>query len=173
MNISQLKLTDANPRYIRDEKFKKLCQSLEDFPEMLEVRKVIINEDFEVLAGNMRVRAALHLGWSTIPVQIVKWDKKKQQRFIIQDNIEFGDWDWDKLANDWDMEDLTDWGLELHFIDEDEQDDEETLESEKTVYIVGSKADIDAYQMTNICQGKPKKIISIGNLPQDLYLIRQ
>lgn len=172
MNISQLKLVESNPRYIKEEKFKVLCRSLENFPEMLEARKVIINEDYEVLAGNMRVRAAMFLGWDTIPVQIVKWSKAKQKRFIIQDNIEFGDWDWDKLANDWDIDDLTDWGLELTFA-EDEDDEQSGLsEKDKTRFIVGSKADIEAYEMNNICQGKPKKVEVLGELPE-LWMIRE
>jgi ParB-like chromosome segregation protein Spo0J len=111
--INKIKSNPNNPRVIKDDKFKKLVQSLKDLPEMAQVRPIVVNQDMIVLGGNMRLKAMKEAGWKEAPVAIVDWDEDKQRQFIIKDNVGFGEWDWDMLANEWDAESLTDWALDL------------------------------------------------------------
>jgi len=111
-----------NPRYIKDENFEKLVQSIKDFPEMAEARPLVVNKDYVILGGNMRFKAMLKAGWTEIPVKVVDWSEDKQKEFIIKDNVSGGDWDWDVLANEWDAAQLEEWGVELP--DRPTEDDE-------------------------------------------------
>lgn len=114
VNISDIKPNDNNPRFITDAKFKKLVKSIKDFPEMLETRPLVIDEDFIVLGGNMRLKALKSAGVFEVPVYQVKgWTKQKKQEFIIKDNIGYGQWDWDSLSNGWDENLLNDWALDI------------------------------------------------------------
>lgn len=113
MKLSDIKPNPNNPRLIKDDKFKKLVQSVKDFPEMLDARPLILNKDNVILGGNMRFKAAKEAGFKDIPVKIVDWDEDKQREFIIKDNVSGGEWDWDLLANEWDAEELDDWGLDI------------------------------------------------------------
>ena len=117
MKIKDIKLNPDNPRIIKDRRFKKLVQSLKEFPKMLELRPIVINEHNEVLGGNMRLKALKELGYKEIPDSWVKRADKltedEKRRFIIEDNIEFGENDWDILSKDWDKTEITDWGMEL------------------------------------------------------------
>lgn len=124
--ISQIKSNPNNPRTIRDDNFKKLVQSLKDFPEMADVREIVVNKDHVILGGNMRFKAMKEAGWTEAPVKIVDWPEDKQREFIIKDNVSGGEWDWDNLANDWDAELLDSWGLDLPggFGDEEVEEDE-------------------------------------------------
>ena len=110
--IDEVKLNDRNPRIIKDDKFKKLVKSLQDFPEMLDTREVIVNKDMVVLGGNQRLRAAKEAGITEIPVKIVDWDEERQKEFIVKDNLPYGEWDWDILANEWEIDDLKAWGVD-------------------------------------------------------------
>jgi hypothetical protein len=111
--ISKVRPNSDNPRYIKDEKFKKLVQSLRDFPEMANVRPIVVNKEMIVLGGNMRLKAMQEAGWSEVPVQVVDWSEEKQREFIIKDNVGFGEWDWDELANTWNEMELDAWGLDV------------------------------------------------------------
>jgi len=113
INIKEIKPNPNNPRVLKDDKFKKLVQSLKDFPEMANVRPIVVNTEMIVLGGNMRLRAMQEAGWKKAPVQIVDWSIEKQNEFIIKDNVGFGEWDWDVLANEWEAESLEEWGLDL------------------------------------------------------------
>jgi ParB-like chromosome segregation protein Spo0J len=115
--IGKIKANPNNPRTIKDDKFFKLVQSLKDLPEMAKVRPVVVNQDMVVLGGNMRLKAMKEAGWKEAPVEIVDWDEDKQRQFIIKDNVGFGEWDWEMLANEWDAEQLDDWGLTLPIFD--------------------------------------------------------
>jgi len=117
--IHKLKANPNNPRVIRDEKFKKLVKSIKEFPEMLEARPVVVNPDMVVLGGNMRLKALREAGVEEAPVYIASWDEVKQRQFIIKDNVGFGEWDWDALANEWNEEELQDWGLDIPGFDLD------------------------------------------------------
>ena len=129
INIKEIKSNPNNPRVLKDDKFKKLVQSLKDFPEMANVRPIVVNTEMIVLGGNMRLRAMQEAGWKKAPVQIVDWSIEKQKEFIIKDNVGFGEWDWDILANEWSAEDLTEWGLDIPIF-KDAEDELKNLSSE-------------------------------------------
>jgi len=117
--ISKVIPNSDNPRYIKEEKFKKLVQSLKDFPEMANARPIVVNKEMVALGGNMRLKAMQEAGWSEVPVKVVDWSEEKQREFIIKDNVGFGDWDWDELANTWETEELNEWGLHVWQPEED------------------------------------------------------
>ena len=111
---SEIKENEQNPRFITDIKFEKLKKSIEEFPDMLEKRPLIIDENNVVLGGNMRLRALKELGYKKIPIiRANSWTEEQKQEFLIKDNLGFGSWDWDMLANEWDGTKLTDWGMDL------------------------------------------------------------
>jgi ParB-like chromosome segregation protein Spo0J len=116
--LSKLKANPTNPRVLRDEKFIKLKNSIEAFPDMLNYRAIVAVTDtdgkYMVLGGNMRLRALQDLKVKEAPVMLADhWPEEQRREFIIKDNVGFGEWDWDQLANDWDAEELSDWGLDV------------------------------------------------------------
>jgi len=115
MKLSKIKNNPHNPRLIKDDKFKKLCNSIKEFPKMMELRPIIIDDSFMVLGGNMRLRACKELGMKEIPEEWVKkasdLTEEEKKQFIIKDNVGFGEWDWNDLANEWDDKDLDSWGV--------------------------------------------------------------
>jgi DNA modification methylase len=111
--ISDIKLNPNNPRLIKDDKFKKLVQSIKDFPEMLDIRPIVVNQDMIILGGNMRYRACKEAGIKEIPVIVTDLSEEKQREFLIKDNTSGGEWDWDMIANEWDTEELIEWGLDI------------------------------------------------------------
>jgi hypothetical protein len=119
MNITTTKLTDIksnpnNPRIIKDEKFKKLVASIKEFPQMLSLRPIVVNDDMIVLGGNMRLKACKEAGLKEVPViKANDLNEEQQKAFIIKDNVGYGEWDWDMLANEWDAEELVEWGLDI------------------------------------------------------------
>jgi ParB-like chromosome segregation protein Spo0J len=105
---------ENNPRVIKDDKFKKLVQSIKDFPQMLQLRPIVVNDDMVVLGGNMRLRAVQEVGLKEVPIiKASDLTEEQQKEFIIKDNVGFGEWDWDVLANEWEPELLTEWGLDV------------------------------------------------------------
>jgi hypothetical protein len=128
--ISKVRPNEDNPRYIKEEKFKKLVQSLKDFPEMAKARPIVVNKEMVALGGNMRLKAMQEAGWSEVPVKIVDWSEEKQREFIIKDNVGFGEWDWDELANTWNSVELEEWGMDSwQNMDDIDTTDEFTLPS--------------------------------------------
>jgi DNA modification methylase len=114
IKVSEIRPNPNNPRVIKDDKFKKLLKSITDFPQMLELRPIVVNDDMIALGGNMRLKALEHLGIEeTYIIKAKHLTDKQEQEFIIKDNVGYGEWDWDQLANEWDVEDLDDWGLDL------------------------------------------------------------
>lgn len=114
VKIGKIKNNPNNPRLIKDDKFKKLVKSIKEFPEMLEIRPIVVDKDNIVLGGNMRLRACQEAGLKEVHIlQADKLTEKQQREFIIKDNVGFGEWDWDDLANEWEVEKLEDWGLDL------------------------------------------------------------
>ena len=112
--IKKIVSNPNNPRVIKDDKFKKLVQSIKDFPKMLELRPIVIDENNVVLGGNMRLRALQELGIKEVPVLYANdLTEEQKQEFIIKDNVGFGEWNWEQLANEWDAEQLAEWGLDL------------------------------------------------------------
>lgn len=117
VKISKLKQNPNNPRFIRDEKFAQLVASLKALPKMMELRPIIVDDKNIVQGGNMRLKALKELGYKEIPDTWIKQAKDftadELKEFIIKDNIGYGEWDWDALANEWDSEQLTEWGLDI------------------------------------------------------------
>jgi ParB-like chromosome segregation protein Spo0J len=114
VKINEVKLNDSNPRFIKDDKYAKLLNSLREFPEMLQKRPIIVDENMVALGGNMRLRACKELKLKEVPVIVAAgWTEEQKQAFIIKDNISFGQWDYDVLANTWDVEKLEDWGMDM------------------------------------------------------------
>jgi hypothetical protein len=118
-NITQAKISDVkanpnNPRIIKDDKFYKLVQSIKDFPEMLQIRPIVVNSDMVVLGGNMRLRACKEAGLKEVPVMRADdLTPEQQAEFIIKDNVGYGEWNWDMLANEWESTQLNEWGLDV------------------------------------------------------------
>lgn len=147
MAVKDIKMNPANPRLIKDQKFKDLVESIRDFPEMLELRPIILDENDMVLGGNMRLKAVKELGWISVPTKrITGWTDEQKAKFIIKDNVNYGEWDWETLTAEWDTVKLEAWGLDLP-----------AIETER-----GAKEDdheIEAEIPTNI---KPGDLITIG-----------
>lgn len=143
LRVAALKSNPNNPRIIKDEKFYKLVESIKNFPEMLEARPIVVNQDYIVLGGNMRLKALIEAGVKEAPVEIVDWDENKQREFIIKDNVGFGEWDWNELANTWDSIELANWGLDipsfqettldLDYSDKNEEIDVDALDGEMVI----------------------------------------
>ena len=131
MKLKDIKPNPNNPRVLRDDKFQKLKQSITEFPKMLSLRPMVIDENNVVLGGNMRLRALQELGFTDVEEAWVKRSsdltEDEKKRFIIADNVAFGEWDWDTLANDWEVVDLEAWGLEIPQFDEGNDEDLEDL----------------------------------------------
>jgi hypothetical protein len=117
MKLSDIKINPKNPRIIKDDRFKKLVKSIDEFPKMMSLRPIIVDSDGMVLGGNMRLKVLQHLKFKEIPDEWVKradeLTEEEKQRFIVSDNVGFGDWNWDDLSNDWDAVKLEEWGMEL------------------------------------------------------------
>jgi len=112
--ITQVVPNTSNPRIIKDDKFKKLVKSIQEFPEMLNLRPIVVDADMVVLGGNMRLKACKAAGLTEVPIVIAdQLTPEQQAEFIIKDNVGFGEWDWDLLANEWDAASITDWGLDI------------------------------------------------------------
>jgi|TARA_R110000822_G_scaffold127313_1_gene262685 ParB-like chromosome segregation protein Spo0J len=158
MKIEKVKINSItenpdNPRTIKGEKFNKLVKSIKDFPEMLKIRPIVVNDDNVILGGNMRYKASIRAGLSE--VHIIKASgltDEQQKEFIAKDNVGFGEWDWDVLANEWDVEKLEDWGIEVpslnDFMDEHEPEIEfsEFLDESNNYVVLFFKNDIDWLQ---------------------------
>jgi ParB-like chromosome segregation protein Spo0J len=144
-NISEIKPNPNNPRVIKDDKFNKLVKSITEFPEMLEKRPLVCFTDTDgklvVLGGNMRLKAAKEVGLKELPVMLADdWTEEQKQQFLIKDNVGFGEWNWEVLANEWDSEQLEGWGLdlpELKAIDESEEGDE--IKIPKSLQVIPKK----------------------------------
>ena len=114
VSIKLVKSNPNNPRIIKDDKFAKLVASIKEFPKMLEIRPIVVNDDMIVLGGNMRLKACIHAGLKEVPIiKVSDLTEQEQKQFIIKDNVSGGEWDWNMLANEWDAEELDAWGLDV------------------------------------------------------------
>jgi hypothetical protein len=134
VDISKVRGNTNNPRIIKDDKFKKLVKSIKDFPEMLELRPIVVDENMIVLGGNMRLKACIEAGLKEVHITIAdNLTEEQKQEFIVKDNVGFGEWDWDMIANVWDSELLNEWGLDVWQpeteVDYSLLDDEDELDS--------------------------------------------
>jgi DNA modification methylase len=157
MNIEWVKTKDIipnteNPRIIKDDKFKKLVQSIKDFPEMLEIRPIVVNNEMMILGGNMRLKAIQEIGIKEVPIiKAENLTEQQQREFLIKDNVGFGEWDWDALANDWDPAELNEWGLDVPNMDltelEAEDDNFEEPENIETDIVLGDLFEIGKHRL--------------------------
>ena len=157
MNIEWVKTKDIipnteNPRIIKDDKFKKLVQSIKDFPEMLEIRPIVVNNEMMILGGNMRLKAIQEIGLKEVPIiKAENLTEQQQREFLIKDNVGFGEWDWDALANDWDPSELNEWGLDVPNMDltelEAEDDNFEEPENIETDIVLGDLFEIGEHRL--------------------------
>lgn len=128
INIDKLKPNEDNPRTIKNDRFEKLCQSIKEFPEMLNIRPIVADNDLKILGGNMRFQACKVLNFKKVPVIIVDdFNESQINQFVIKDNVSHGDWDYDSLGNDWDAQSLDDWGLNVWTNNDIEEIDEKPL----------------------------------------------
>lgn len=151
VKISEVKMNPNNPRVIKDDKFAKLVRSIQEFPKMLDIRPIVVNSDMIVLGGNMRLKACKEAGLKEVPIILAdNLTEDEQKQFIIKDNVGFGEWDWDMLANEWNIEELEEWGLDtikhnwqdLEYIDENIQKPE--LNKKNEIIIVVTEEWIDS-----------------------------
>lgn len=123
VKISEVSNNPNNPRVLKDDKFKKLVNSIKGFPQMLEIRPIVVNNEMIVLGGNMRLKACIEAGLKEI--HIIKAEEltlKQQDEFIIKDNVSFGEWDWDSIANKWKSEELEEWGMDIFGVEVSDED---------------------------------------------------
>jgi site-specific DNA-methyltransferase (adenine-specific) len=155
VKLTSVRANPNNPRVIRDEKFAKLKQSIIDFPEMLEKRPLVCyteGEHYIVLGGNMRLKALSDIGAKEIPIILAdEWTEEQRAQFLIKDNVGFGEWDWNTLANEWDADKLTEWGLDLPPMDaielEAEEDEYEMPDELQTDIVLGDLFEIGEHRL--------------------------
>ena len=120
VDIQKIRSNPKNPRIIRNEKFKKLVKSIQEFPEMLDLRPIVVDKDMVVLGGNMRLKACIEAGLKEVPILVAEnLSAEQEAEFIIKDNSSFGEWDWEILANEWDVNSLNEWGLDVPYTEDD------------------------------------------------------
>lgn len=134
--VSEIRSNPDNPRIIKNNKFYKLVNSIKQFPKMLELRPIVVNDKMVVLGGNMRLKACKEAGLKEVPIVMAEdLTAEEQKEFIIKDNVNFGSWDAEMLANEWDLNKLLDWGLgatdlaiqEIEELRTEQEDDEDCI----------------------------------------------
>jgi ParB-like chromosome segregation protein Spo0J len=166
MKLSKLKGNPNNPRICKDDKFKKLVKSINDFPKMMALRPIVVDENFIVQGGNMRLKALQEIGFKDIPDEWVKQVKDlsedEKREFIIKDNVSFGENDWDDLANNWDAEQLTEWGLDIPNFQ---------VAEEKELNDVSDKIE-SLYRIEIICKDETEQELTYNKLIEQNYECR-
>jgi DNA modification methylase len=151
--LSEVKSNPNNPRIIKDDKFRKLVNSIQEFPKMLEIRPIVVNADMIVLGGNMRLKACKEAGLKEVPVIFADdLTEDEQKQFIIKDNVGFGEWDWDMIANEWDQDQIEEWGLDIPDfgvteIPAAEEDDYEIPDEIQTDIVLGDLFEIGEHRL--------------------------
>ena len=156
VKLSDIKLNPNNPRLIKDDKFKKLVQSIIDFPEMLKIRPIVVNDDMIILGGNMRYKACKEAGLKEVPIiKASGLSAEKQREFLIKDNVSGGEWDFE-LLKEWDALELESWGLDLP-----KQFDEEILNEKEPELKNNWFLNIE-FENEKDCEGWYNKLIEQG-----------
>lgn len=151
VKINKVKKNKDNPRIIKNDKFKKLVKSIKSFPEMLEIRPIVVNDDMIVLGGNMRLKACKEAGLEEVHIiKVSDLTEEQQKEFIVKDNVGFGEWDWDVLNDDWDLQQLDEWGLDVQLkkdiLEEGEVEFSEYMNEENNYVVLFFENDIDWLQ---------------------------
>jgi ParB-like chromosome segregation protein Spo0J len=170
VKISEVKNNPNNPRTIKDDKFQKLVQSIKDFPKMLEIRPIVVNDDMIVLGGNMRLKACKEAGLKEVTIiKASELTEDEQKQFIIKDNVSGGEWDWEMLNAEWDSEELEAWGLDVptFMIDDSINDIDEVDEFTESVNFV-----IKCESIEQLEQLQTKLNTSSKKLAYDDFLIK-
>ena len=137
VKISKVKGNPDNPRIIKNDKFKKLVKSIQDFSEMLKLRPIVVDEDMMVLGGNMRLKASKDAGLKEVWIEVAEGLTEEQKKeFIVKDNVGFGEWEWDMLANEWDSVQLAEWGLDVWENNDDVDDIDEIIDFQEDVNFI-------------------------------------
>ena len=152
VRVGEIKPNPNNPRIIKDDKFKKLVKSIQEFPQMLNIRPIVVNDDMVVLGGNMRLKACKEAGLKELPIiKASSLTEEQQKEFIIKDNVGFGEWDWESIANEWDDKQLTEWGLDIPDFKpihaEAQEDDFEVPDEIKTDIVLGDLFEIGEHRL--------------------------
>mgnify|MGYP000324046648 CR=1 FL=1 len=151
VNINEVLTNPNNPRTIKDDKFKKLVKSIKEFPQMLEKRAIVVDEAMMVLGGNMRLKACKDAGVKKVWVDVAEgWTEEQKKEFIVKDNVGFGEWDWDTLANEWDVDQLDEWGLDVPDFPnelEAEEDNYEEPDDLKVDVVLGDLIEIGEHRL--------------------------
>lgn len=153
VKITEVKNNPNNPRVIKDDKFTKLVNSIKEFPKMLEIRPIVVNDDMIVLGGNMRLKACKEAGLKEVPIiKASDLTEDEQRQFIIKDNVSGGEWDWEMLANEWDAEQLEEWGLDVPDFEADEvleaeEDDFDATPPEEPKTVLGDLYEIGEHRL--------------------------
>ena len=171
VKINEIRSNIDNPRVIKDHKFNKLVRSIKDFPDMLEKRPIVVDENMIVLGGNMRLKACKEAGVKEVWIDIAEdWTEEQKREFIIKDNVGYGEWDWDILANEWDTDKLEDWGLEIPVFEIDEEEDD--LEKGKGKKISLEYSDTEYPKVKKLYNKLKKESIDISQLFHDALIAR-
>ena len=170
LKISEVKSNPNNPRIIKDDKFKKLVKSIKEFPKMLELRPIIVNDDMIVLGGNMRLKACKEAGMKEIPViKASELNEEQQREFIIKDNVGFGEWDWEMIANEWDAEQVAEWGVDVpsfeSYNDLDYSDRNKEIDTDFEDQKYTFKLEYTENEYTEL----KEKISKIGKTPEQIF----
>jgi DNA modification methylase len=153
VDIKTVKPNTSNPRHIKDHKFIQLVKSIRHFPEMLQLRPIVVDADNIVLGGNMRLKACIEAGLKEVPIIVAsELTEEQQKEFIIKDNVGFGEWDWEQLANEWEIEQLSDWGLDLPIEMEDTEieaveDNYQAPDTIETDIVIGDLFEIGEHRL--------------------------
>jgi DNA modification methylase len=153
VDIKTVKPNPSNPRHIKDHKFTQLVKSIRHFPEMLQLRPIVVDSDNIVLGGNMRLKACIEAGLKEVPIIVAsELTDEQQKEFIIKDNVGFGEWDWEQLANEWEIEQLSDWGLDLPIEMEDTEieaveDNYQAPDTIETDIVIGDLFEIGEHRL--------------------------
>jgi hypothetical protein len=159
---------ENNPRVIKDDKFRKLVQSIKDFPQMLNLRPIVVNDEMVVLGGNMRLRAVQEVGLKEVPIiKASDLTEEQQKEFIIKDNVGFGEWDWDVLANEWEPELLSAWGLDVwqQPVEVDYSDKNKEIDTDFTEQQYTFKLEYSEDEYTEL----KSKLQAIGQTPEKVF----
>jgi DNA modification methylase len=153
VKISEVKKNPNNPRIIKDDKFAKLVKSIQEFPEMLKLRPIVVNDEMIVLGGNMRLKACKEAGLKEVHIiKASNLTEAQQKEFIIKDNVGFGEWDWELISKEWDADEVAEWGLDIPLFEEDEileaeEDDFDTTPPEEPITVLGDLYEIGEHRL--------------------------
>lgn len=174
VKISKVKSNPDNPRIIKDDKFQKLVQSIKEFPEMLRIRPIVVNHELVVLGGNMRLKACKDAGMKDIwIIQASDLTEEQQKQFVIKDNVGFGEWNWDILANEWDSQVLEEWGLDVWVNQDDIKIDNVDTEVEPDNSPRGSDDDYSVFELVMLHENKLQLLDTLNKVKQNFLFEKQ